>query len=255
MSQSNSVGWVPSSNDANTGTGTHGSCCNEMDIFEANKISTAVTPHVCNKAGQTMCTSNSTCGAGDDRSDGVCDKDGCDFNSYRMGNTSFYGPSKIVDTTSKFTVVTQFITADGTDAGALSEINRIYVQNGKVIQNSKSDISGVSGNSITDSFCKAQKTAFGDTDSFESRGGLATMGDAFERGMVLVMSLWDDYAAEMRWLDAPYPADASTSKAGVVRGTCAADSGVPATVESQSGSATVTYSNLKVGTLKSTYSS
>lgn len=34
-----------------------------------------------------------------------------------MGNHSFYGPGKIVDTASKFTVVTQFITADGTDSG------------------------------------------------------------------------------------------------------------------------------------------
>jgi cellulose 1,4-beta-cellobiosidase len=171
-----------------------------------------------------------------------------------MGNESFYGPSKIVDTSSKFTVVTQFITNDGTDTGTLSEIRRIYVQNGKVIQNSVSDVSGVEGNSISDSFCKAQKTAFGDTDSFENRGGLAKMGDAFDRGMVLVMSIWDDYAAEMRWLDAPYPADAATTKAGVARGTCSATSGVPATVESDSPNAKVIFSNIKTGTLNSTYS-
>ncbi|KAK5114254.1 hypothetical protein LTR85_010319 [Meristemomyces frigidus] len=252
--EANIAGWTPSTNNANTGTGSHGSCCNEMDIWEANKISAAVTPHVCNKAGQTMCTDNTTCGAGDDRYNGVCDKDGCDFNSYRMGNTSFYGAGKIVDTSSKFTVVTQFITDDGTDTGTLTEIKRIYVQDGVVIQNSKSDISGVDGNSITDTFCKAQKTAFGDTDSFETRGGLAAMGEAFGRGMVLVMSIWDDYAAEMRWLDAPYPATASTSKAGVVRGTCGADSGVPATVEADSPGASVTYSDIKVGAIGSTYS-
>ncbi|KAK4543397.1 hypothetical protein LTR36_005540 [Oleoguttula mirabilis] len=251
--EANIAGWTPSTNNANTGTGTNGACCNEMDIWEANTVSAAVTPHVCNKAGQTMCSSNTTCGVGDDRYDGVCDKDGCDFNSYRMGNTSFYGAGKIVDTTSKFTVVTQFITSDGTDTGDLTEIKRIYVQDGVVIQNSKSDIADVSGNSITDTFCKAQKTAFGDTDSFETRGGLAAMGDAFERGMVLVMSIWDDYAAEMRWLDAPYPATAATTKAGVVRGTCGADSGVPATVEADTPGASVTYSDIKVGAIGSTY--
>jgi len=112
----------------------------------------------------------------------------------------------------------------------------------------------VDGNSITDAYCKAQKTAFGDPDTFESIGGLATMGNAFERGMVLVMSIWDDYAAEMRWLDAPYPATAATTKAGTVRGTCGADSGVPATVESQSPDASVTFSNIKVGHLKTTFS-
>lgn len=76
--QANIDGWTPSSGDVNTGTGNTGSCCNEMDIWEANKISSAVTPHVCNKAGQTACTSNTTCGVGADRYDGVCDKDGCD---------------------------------------------------------------------------------------------------------------------------------------------------------------------------------
>ncbi|KAK5136137.1 hypothetical protein LTR08_003974 [Meristemomyces frigidus] len=247
--KANIDGWTPSTGNTNTGTGDTGSCCNEMDIWEANKISAAVTPHVCNKAGQTACTTDTACGAA-----GVCDRAGCDFNSYRMGNESFYGAGKTVNTNTKFTIVTQFITKDGTDTGDLSEIRRIYVQDGVVIQNSKSDIADVSGNSITDDFCAAQKTAFGDDNTFAARGGLAAMGDAFERGMVLVMSIWDDYAAEMRWLDAPYPADAATTKPGVVRGTCAADSGVPATVESQNGAASVTYSNIKVGPIGSTYS-
>ena len=34
------------------------------------------------------------------------------------------------------TVVTQFITSDGTDNGDLVEIRRLYVQDGKVIDNS-----------------------------------------------------------------------------------------------------------------------
>jgi hypothetical protein len=42
-----------------------------------------------------------------------------------------------VDTTRPFTVRTQFVTADGTDNGALSEIRRTYVQNGKTIENSQ----------------------------------------------------------------------------------------------------------------------
>jgi cellulose 1,4-beta-cellobiosidase len=171
-----------------------------------------------------------------------------------MGNDSFYGKGDIVDTSKSFTVVTKFITADGTDSGALSAIERVYVQNGKVIQNSKTDIKGIdTTNKISDGYCKQQKSVFGDTDSFESRGGLAKMGGAFERGMVLVMSIWVDYAAEMRWLDAPYPADASKSKPGVVRGTCAADSGVPSSVISNSPGASVKFSNIKFGALGSTY--
>lgn len=53
-----------------------------------------------------------------------------------MGNQNFFGPAKNVDTTKPFTVVTQFVTTDGTANGDLAEIRRVYVQNGKVIPNS-----------------------------------------------------------------------------------------------------------------------
>ncbi|KAJ7176167.1 glycoside hydrolase [Mycena crocata] len=43
----NSQGWVPSPNDTNAGTGTMGTCCPEMDVWEANKVSAAFTPHTC----------------------------------------------------------------------------------------------------------------------------------------------------------------------------------------------------------------
>jgi cellulose 1,4-beta-cellobiosidase len=118
-----------------------------------------------------------------------------------MGDKSFYGTGATIDTSKPFTVVTQFLTKDGTTTGTLSEIKRFYVQNGKTYANSQSTISGVSGNSITDSFCAAQKTTFGDQNLFATKGGLATMGAALAKGMVLVMSIWDDHTAQMLWLD------------------------------------------------------
>lgn len=184
---------------------------------------------------------------------GVCDPDGCDFNSYRMGDTSFYGPGMTVDTTSKFTVVTQFITDSGDSSGTLSEIKRFYVQDGTVIPNSQSSISGVTGNSITTAFCDAQKTAFNDTNVFDQKGGLAAMSTALSAGMVLVMSVWDDHYSNMLWLDSDYPLDKSASTAGVARGTCATSSGTPATVESANANAQVIYSNIKVGPINSTF--
>jgi hypothetical protein len=42
-----------------------------------------------------------------------------------------------VDTTQKMTVVTQFLTSDGTENGDLKEVRRFYLQNGRVIENSK----------------------------------------------------------------------------------------------------------------------
>jgi cellulose 1,4-beta-cellobiosidase len=90
-----------------------------------------------------------------------------------MGNQTFLGPGDSgIDTTKKFTIVTQFITSDGTSSGTLTEIRRLYVQNGNVIQNSVVNQPNIPAiNSITDSFCKAQKTEFGDTDYFETIGG------------------------------------------------------------------------------------
>ncbi|KAG9042246.1 hypothetical protein FS837_011104 [Tulasnella sp. UAMH 9824] len=246
----NSAGWTGTS--TNSGTGNYGSCCSEMDIWEANSISGAYTPHPCDVTGQTRCTGDA-CGS-PSRYSGVCDPDGCDFNSYRQGDHDFYGPGKTVDTTKKFTVVTQFITSDNTATGTLTEIKRYYVQNGVVIANSSSKISGISTsfNSITGAYCDQQKAAFGDTTSFQNHGGLTTMGQSLNRGGVLVLSVWDHYAVNMLWLDSTYPTDCT--KDGCYRGTCATTSGVPADVEVTAASATVTYSNIRVGPIGSTFS-
>ncbi|KIY52887.1 cellobiohydrolaseI [Fistulina hepatica ATCC 64428] len=255
--EANILNWTASTNNANTGTGYYGTCCNEMDVWESNSVSAAVTPHVCNVTGQYRC-SGEACGDIDlgERYDGVCDKDGCDFNSYRMGDKTFYGSGMTVDTSSVFTVVTQYITSDNTTNGTLSEIRRLYIQDDVVIANSVSAISGMANySSITDDYCVAQKTAFNNTDSFEERGGLSVMGDAFANGMVLVMSLWDDYSVDMLWLDSDYPTTADPSTPGVARGTCSTSSGVPATVESEYPDVSVTYSNIKYGPIGSTYSS
>ena len=68
----------------------------------------------------------------------MCDKDGCDYNHWRQGDREYFGVGSnfAVDSSKKMTVVTQFITDDGTDNGELVEMRRIYVQDGKVIENS-----------------------------------------------------------------------------------------------------------------------
>ena len=254
--EANCQGWVPSKSDKNSGTGHYGTCCNEMDIWESNSISTAYTAHVCTVQGQTRCE-GIACGdtAAGQRHNGVCDKDGCDFNPYRLGDKNFFGPSGnfTIDTTKPFTVITQFITADGTDNGDLTEIRRLWVQNGKVMNSNNVTVGGKSYNSITDNFCNAQKQAFGDPNDFEKRGGTKVMGGSLDRGMVLVMSLWDDHDVHMLWLDSTYPPDKSPTAPGVARGTCPTTSGVPDQVESQYPDASVTYSNIKYGELGSTY--
>jgi len=238
--------------------GHYGACCAEMDIWEANSMATAYTPHPCNIVGPKRCT-GVDCGDNDkgERYQGVCDKDGCDFNSYRMGDTSFYqpGPEFDVNTNKPITVVTQFLTTDGTDAGDLSEIRRFYVQDGKIIPNSNATILGPNaGNSITDEFCDAQKQAFGDLNDFQKQGALKQMGKALDRGMVLVLSLWDDSLVNMLWLDSTYPTDVPSTRTGVARGPCPGGrSSTPSFLRATHPDVSVKFTNVKVGDIDSTF--
>ncbi|KAF8596983.1 cellobiohydrolase I-II [Ceratobasidium sp. AG-I] len=245
--EANILNWVPSNTDPNSGTGSYGSCCNDMNIWDANSMSTVYTAHPCTTVGQTRC-SGSNC------TSGYCDSAGCDFNPYRLGNKTFYGRGLTIDTTRKITVVTQFIVGDSTSKGALSEISRLYIQNGKVIQNAKTSVPGMAVfDSITEPFCAAEKTAFGEPNDFAAKGGFKNLGSAFNRGMVLSMSIWDDYETRMLWLDSTYPLDADPSKPGVARGSCSTGTGVPADIEVIGGISSVTFSNIRFGDINSTY--
>lgn len=247
--EANVEGWESSTNDANAGSGKYGSCCSEMDVWEANNMATAYTPHPCTTIGQTRCEGDGCGGTySSDRYAGVCDPDGCDFNSYRQGNKTFYGKGMTVDTTKKITVVTQFLK---NSAGELSEIKRFYAQDGKVIPNSESTIAGIPGNSITKAYCDAQKTVFQNTDDFTNKGGLVQMGKALAGDMVLVMSVWDDHAVNMLWLDSTFPTD-QAGQPGVDRGACPTTSGVPSDVEANAPNSNVIFSNIRFGPIGST---
>ena len=220
--------------------GSLGSCCNEMDIWEANSLSTQLTPHPCTLPGPTPCLGSSCTD--------VCDPSGCDFNPFRMGSQSFYGPSAsdTIDTTQPFTVVTQFITSDNTPTGTLSEIRRVYVQNGNVFQNPTVTLPNLPQvNAITEDFCTAKESVLGDASSFTTYGGLPQMGESLARNAVLVISLWDSLNGGMDWLDGLEGSNPSSP--GALRGPCAAGEDV------SDPAASVTFSNIKVGDLNSTF--
>jgi cellulose 1,4-beta-cellobiosidase len=247
--------WKPQETDENSGNGHYGSCCTEIDIWECNSQATAYTLHLCTKDGQYTCEGKE-CGDTDDnnRYGGVCDKDGCDYNSWRLGDKTFFGPGLKVDSNKPVTVVTQFITSNGQDSGELVEVRRLYVQDGKVIENSNTNVSGVSTtNSITPEFCDESKTAFGDENDFKTKGGFSGLSKALDKGVVLVLSLWDDHAVNMLWLDSTYPTD-KAGQPGADRGPCATTSGDPKDVESQSPDSSVKFSNIRFGPIDSTYS-
>jgi len=256
--EANMMDWVGASE-----SGHFGSCCAEIDLWEGNSRASAFTAHPCN-GEQTRCE-GTQCGDTDkgEHYMGLCDKDGCGFNSYQLGAREFYGPGKQVDTMQPFTVVTQFLTADGTDGGPLTEIKQFYVQNGQVIHPPEAAQEGIAGDSISDGFCSNTKQAFintrarhnpsGEFDQFSATGGLGAIGGALDAGMVLVMSLWDDPASGMRWLDSE-SRRMPESTPGVVRGPCSTTEGDAATVEATAASASVTYSNIKWGEIGSTAS-
>merc|ERR1712151_552842 len=193
------------------------------------------------------------CGNKDDnRFKGVCDKNGCDVQTFRLGNKEFFGKGGTVDTTQKVTVVTQFITEDGTDTGALKEIRRHYVQNGKKIETPSMSVGSSSFDSISEEFCKAEVGLFADKTNFLDKGGLKSMDAAMEHGMVLVLSLWDDHDVNMLWLDTEYPTDQPATKPGVARGPCPTTSGKPDDVEKDAADSHVIFSNIKTGEIGST---
>lgn len=120
-----------------------------MDLWEANSMSYALTPHPCETEGYYICE-GTNCGGtySDDRYAGSCDPDGCDLNPFRHGNTDFYGPGGTVDTTKKFTVVTQFH-GSGT---SLESISQYFIQDGVKIEVPESKYVAP-GNVIDDTFC------------------------------------------------------------------------------------------------------
>ncbi|KAK8091431.1 Esterase/lipase/thioesterase [Apiospora hydei] len=201
-------------------------------------------------SGYVVCE-NESCGGtySEDRYAGQCDPDGCDLNPYRHGNTDFYGKGKTVDTSKKFTVVTQFHGS----GSSLESISQYFIQDGARIDVPESKV--VDGGSVIDeAFCDASKELFADNLRYQELGGLAQMGDATGKGMVLTISIWDDLYSNMLWLDGVvYPTDRNPGDPGVARGECALEGSEPATVRQKFANAKVTYSNIKFGPIGSTY--
>jgi cellulose 1,4-beta-cellobiosidase len=214
-------------------TNKTGVCAPEIDLWEANKWATQFTPHSCSVSTATACSTAQTCGTGSNRYSALCDKDGADWNPYRNGQKTFYGPGSTftVDTTKPVTVITRFHTAPD---GSLAVIERAYEVNGAEVFSFNQ----------TDATIAAQKTAFGEQNAFAARGGFASLTTAMSKGMVLVLSLWDDGAANMLWLDSSYGGGA-----GALRGPCPTSSGVPATTRAQYPSDYVIYSDIQVAAI------
>jgi cellulase len=195
-------------------------------------MATVLTPHPCSGVGSFLCAGDECTKAG------VCDHDGCGINPFRSGSKNFYGPGMTVDTSKPFTVVTQFLSADNTSTGTLSEIRRLYVQGGKVIENapvSMDDVAAGPG-AVTEDFCTAVNSS-----SFLRLGGMEVMGQSLARGMVLIFSIWNSDGDFMNWLDSGES------------GPCSNTSGDPRLIVADNPEVSVTFSNIRWGDIGSTF--
>ena len=198
-----------------------------MDLWEANEYATALTPHTCNHTGLYECTGAECSWSG------VCDQWGCGWNPYQLGHEGFYGPHLTVDTTKIFTVVTQFPTFPN---GTLKAINRLYVQNGKVIQSQPVNVTGSPDyTGIDAAYCAPSASRF------VPLGGVPEIGAALARGMVLIFTIWWDTGGYMNWLD--------TGSAGP----CNTTEGNPTVIVTEVPNPSVVFSNIKWGEIGSTY--
>lgn len=204
-----------------------------MDIWEANARSQQIAPHPCNESGVYLCSGDECA------SDGVCDKNGCGWNPYRLNQTDYYGEGSEfdVDTSRPFTVVTQFPVDDST--GKLNEITRLYVQDGVVIKAETVAKEGLPAvDAITADYCVASGAT-----AFNRLGALEAMGDAMTRGMVVAFSIWWASDGGMLWLDG----------ASQGAGPCLDSEDLPASILAVEPEPEVTFSNLKWGEIGSTF--
>jgi cellulose 1,4-beta-cellobiosidase len=172
-------------------------CALELDLTEANREAMAWTLHPC--VGTN------------------CDKAGADMNAFRQGFPEFYGPGKTVDTKQPFTVVTEF---------REDSMRRYYRQNGQIHEHPTGPLTAESA---------ARWAAnFGEQSVFEASGGFPAF---WAQGTyVLVVSIWDDPATGMQWLDG-----STGSGPGGARGPCA-----PSQPRSSSPNAFYTFANLRI---------
>lgn len=201
-----------------------------MDIWEANARAAHLAPHPCNFPGLLECEGEEC------EYEGVCDKDGCSYNPYRLNNHESYGEGEgfALDTSRPFTVITSF---PANDEGKLVAYHRQFIQDGVLMDQGATNLTSFpEQNFLDDPLCEEQGAR-----RYRELGATAGMGDALSRGMVLAMSVWWDEGGFMQWLD------------GGDAGPCDATEGDPKNIREIQPDTEVSFSNIKWGEIGSTY--
>ncbi|KAM7189967.1 Exoglucanase 1 [Rhypophila sp. PSN 637] len=240
--------WFPSETDPVAGAGLLGACCPEFAVWNSNAHSFSMSSHICPRDDYQVCVGKD-CDAWwiqpGERYNARCDFWGCGYNPYRLGATDFYGKGKKVDTSRKFTVVTQF---------GDTKVTQFFIQNGTRIDMPDPTLEGLpEHNGLTPEFCAKSSALFDEPDRFGLNGGWQTHLKMLSRPMVLSLSISDDHSYHNLWLDSTYPIDETDHPVpGTVRGDCPMDDNDPRVVESMNPKAKVVWSNIRFGPIGST---
>ncbi len=102
--------------------------------------------------------------------------------------------------------------------------------------------------------CDDTKRLFGDINDHKAKGGLKQMGMVMKRGMVLGMSLLQDFDQNMLWLDPNEPGVTKGWSVTPLSGPCSTKSGVPSEVKEKWKDVVAKFGNIKLGPIGSTTS-
>ncbi|KAM7208219.1 Exoglucanase 1 [Naviculisporaceae sp. PSN 640] len=227
-------------------------CCPEMAVWNSNAHSYQVSSHLCPKNEYTVCKDKSCdyyipYSDDEDRLE-RCDKWGCSYNPFQMGNRDFYGKGKTVDTSKKFTVVTRF---------EEDQVVQFFVQDGKKIETPKpkwDELKDVK-NGISQETCSKKTDVFMERDFWNFNNGWKTHLELMKTPMVLVMSIDDDDWGWNLFLDSVWPPEkeGDMEEPGALRGDCLPwENNDPRYVRAYSPFSTVVWSNIRFGPIGST---
>jgi len=184
--EANILDWDPEAN-----TGRYGHCCSELHLWRANAQKASMSMHPCSVDKATRCQGDA---CGSTTSWGLCQgRGGCELPALGRSGDNLFGGGGSIDTTKPFTVVTRFLTDDGSDTGELFGIQRFFVQDGRIIDNVADDSGGAA---VTEAYCMAQMATSGGRQRRGSEmwngQSLHSLGEALDRGMVMVLALEDE---------------------------------------------------------------
>ncbi|KAM7210485.1 Exoglucanase 1 [Rhypophila decipiens] len=252
--EANYDGWkqVNESDWSSPYQGESRACCPEMAVWNSNAHSYQISSHLCPQKEYVACKDRS-CDYYIPYSDDEdrlprCDRVGCGYNPFQMGNRDFYGKGKILDTSRNFTVVTRF---------EQDRVNQFFLQDGKKIEPPKPkwDELKDTTNGISQDMCTKRADGFGESDFWNKNQGWKGHLELMKTPMVLAVSIDDDDFEWNLFLDSVWPPDQEHEKEvvpGVWRGDCPWQDNEPNYVYNNVPYSTVVWSNLRFGPIGST---